>query len=80
MKTETATRGGELRPAAAVSQPSRQTSRSVGVVTGGSDRCCPNIFLSVHPLMDADRPETTKDSAHNDLIIIINSIFNHKSL
>lgn len=27
--------------------------------------------------MDADQPETTKDSAHNDLIIIINHIFKH---
>ncbi len=30
--------------------------------------------------MDAHQPKTTKDSVHDDFIITINHIFNHKSL
>lgn len=80
MEAETATGGGELHPTAAVSQsvsqPVHWVSPSVGVVVnGGPDRWCPNIFISLHWLIDADQPKQTKDLTQDDFII--KHIFNH---
>ena len=55
-------------------------SISMRVADVGSDRCWPSIFIPLNTLMVQLSPKKTKDSAHDDFIIIISHIWNHKSL